>query len=317
MRGAPNLFPAFTGPTLAFVLLFAPRTAASQQATVSTPYHAVGDSFFENIGVGWGIRGKGFNVQFGSPTMAAPQFGGFNPGAGANVGFGFGNSGKGGSFNANFSQGSQRSFVSQVPSVTVTNGVPGYMAIGTVRPFVVSYVPVVGGFPAIPAVFLPEVPTPMPVAPPSSSGVGADAVRDALRQVAAKADGEPPSIAAPRAPVAPAAPEVVQPPVPAAPRSIGPADSPARRLALAQESTAGRPAPSVADAKRVRAAEEASRHDESQVFYERGLSAQQAGNLGAARAYYRMAVRRASGDLQREILQRLEAVKTSSNATTD
>jgi hypothetical protein len=275
----------------------------------------VGDSFFENIGVGWGIHGKGFNVQFGGPTMAAPQFGRFNPGAGANVGFGFGNGSKGGFFNANFSQGSQRSFVSQVPSVTVTNGVPGYMAVGTARPFVVSYVPVVGGFPAIPAVFLPE--QPMPVAPPSSSGVGADAVRDALRQVAAKGDGEPPSIAAPRAPVAPAAREVVQPPVPAALRSTGPADSSARRLALARESTAGRPAPSVAEARRLCAVEKALRQDEARVYYERGLSAQQAGNLGAAKVYYQMAARRASGDLQREILQRLEAVKTSSNATTE
>jgi hypothetical protein len=272
----------------------------------------VGDSFFENIGVGWGLRGNGFNVQFGGPTMAAPQFGGFNPGAGANVGFGFGGGGFGGFFNGNFSQGSQRSFVSQVPTMTVTNGVPGYMAVGTVRPFVVSYVPVVGGFPAIPAVFLPEPPIPIPP-PLSSSGAGADAVRDALRQAAAKGDGDLPNAGVARAPVARPSLDAAPQPVPA--RPTGAVASPADRLALAQESTAGQPAPSVAEAKRLRAAEEASQQDEARVYYERGLSAQQAGNVGAARVYYQMAARRAGDDLKREILQRLEAVKRSSNAT--
>lgn len=302
MRCVLNLSLPSAAPTLVLILLFAPGTSAAQQATVSTPYHSVGDSFFENIGVGWGFRGRGFSVQFGSPTMASPQFGGFNPGAGANVGFGFGGGGTSGFFNANFSQGSQRSFVSQVPTMTVTNGVPGYMAVGTVRPFVVSYVPVVGGFPAIPAVFLPEQPLPMD--PPSSSGAGADAVREALRQATANADRELPNGVAPRAPVARPAPGVV--PQPAAARPISDAGSPALRLALAQESTAGQAVPSVAEAKRLRAAEEAARQDEARVYYERGLSAQQAGNLGAAKVYYQMAARRASGDFQKEISQRIE-----------
>lgn len=311
MRCAVNPSSSFGGPTLVLILLFAPGTSAAQQATISTPFHSVGDSFFENIGVGWGFRGKGFNVQFGGPTVAAPQFGGFNPGAGASLGFGLGGGGTSGFFNANFSQGSQRSFVSQAPTMTVTNGVPGYMAVGTVRPFVVSYVPVVGGFPAIPAVFLPE--QPLPVLAPSSSEVGINAVREALRQAAAQPDRNLPNAIAPRAPAAPPVREAAPRPVPVPVREV--ADSPAHRLALAQESTAGQPAPSVAEAKRLRAAEEASRQDEARVYYERGLSAQQAGNLGAAKVYYQMAARRASGDLYQEILQSLEAVKTSSKVT--
>jgi hypothetical protein len=84
---------------------------------------------------------------------------------------------------------------------------------------------------------------------------------------------------------------------------------PAHRLALAQQSTAGRPVPSVQEAKRLRAAEEASQQAEAQVYLERGQSAEEAGNLGAAKAYYQMAARRAAGNLKREILQRIEGVK--------
>jgi hypothetical protein len=280
MRGTARVW----FPVVGLTLLFAMGTAAGQQATISTPYHSVSDSFFENIGTSWGFRGKGFNVQFGGPTMAAAQFGRFNPGAGANVGFGFRRNGAGGFFNGNFSQGAQQSFVSQTPCVTVTNGMPGYFAAGTLAPFVVSYVPVVGGFPAIPAVFLPD---PGPVEPPASSGVGADAIPRALGRAAPVLGGGAPQG-----------------------RAAVPVDSAAHRLAFAQESTAGRPAASVQEAKRLRTREEASQQTEARIYFERGLSAQEAGNLGAARAYYQMAARRASGDVQREILQRIESLKT-------
>ena len=115
--------------------LFA-SAASSQQATVSTPYHAVGDSYFENIGTSWGINAPGFTLRFGAPNIAAPQFGGFNPAAGGSLGFGFRRGGTSGFFNANFAQGSQRGFVSQTPGVTVTNGVPGFIGAGTASPFV-------------------------------------------------------------------------------------------------------------------------------------------------------------------------------------
>jgi len=162
--------------------------AAGQQATVATPYHAVGDSFFENSGTSWGINAPGFTFRFGGPNVAAPPFGRFSPNAGANLGFGFNRRGTSGYFNANFSQGSRESLVSQVPMVTLSNGVPGYVADYVVRPFVIGYVPVVGGYPTIPAVMpLPTGATVLPA--PTSSGVGADAVRDALQQHRARSVG--------------------------------------------------------------------------------------------------------------------------------
>ena len=91
------------------------------------------------------------------------------------------------------------------------------------------------------------------------------------------------------------------------------ADSHARRLARAQQSTAGRPVPSVREARHMRAAEEAAEEGEARVQFERGLRAEEAGNLGAAKAYYRLAARRATGQLQDEIRRRLDAVKRASN----
>ncbi len=292
--------------TFLVAAFFVPRLVAGQQVTIATPYHSVGDSFFENVGIGWGFRSKGVWVQFGSPTLAAPQFGGFRPDAGVNLGFGFERGGTAGFFNANFSQGSQRSFVSQTPVITVTDGMPGYVAVGTVRPFVVSYVPVVGGFPTIPAVFLPALP--MPFVPPSSSGVGADAVRDALRRAESAVNAGPGSSRGPQGdgfPMAPAPnPERLIPP----PSAAEPSDSLLRRLVAARESSAGRPAVSVAEAKRLRDAERTALEAEAEVAYERGLAALEAGNLGAAKVYFRMAERHASESLRHEIRQQLESL---------
>jgi hypothetical protein len=215
--------------------------------------------------------------------------------------------------------------------LTVTDGVPGYMAVGTLSPFVVGYVPVVGGYPTIPAVFAMP---PMPVVPPSSSGVGADAIRQAVRPSAARQVAGLPEdneAAVPAAPL-PAPAVAPQPAKAALPRATGrlpasagstrPGDLPAAsdgfagKLTLAQESSAGRPAPSVQEAKRLRAAERASQHAEARVWFERALSAEQAGNLGAAKAYYHLAARRADDALKREILRRTEAIQDSPRGTT-
>jgi len=59
----------------------------------------------------------------------------------------------------------------------------------------------------------------------------------------------------------------------------------------------------------LRAAEEALQQTEARAYFERGLSAEEAGKLGAAKAYYQMAARRASGELHTEIGRRLDAVK--------
>ena len=113
------------------------------QVTVTTPMHAVGHSYFEQMGTQWSLRGPGFFARFGGgPTV--PPFGRFQPGAGLHGGLGF----RGGPWQGNLhffaGQGSRTSFTTVAPSLTVTQGMPGTMFAGTWSPFVMGVVPVVG-----------------------------------------------------------------------------------------------------------------------------------------------------------------------------
>ena len=133
--------------TLAFAILTALAAAGSaslalaQQVRVATPHPTVSHSFYEQFGVNWGIRGNGWFFNFGGPV--APPFGGFDPNAGANFGFG----GPNGFLNFTASQGSSTTFSGQTPMVTVINGGTGAFFDQTVRPFVTGVIPVVGGQP--------------------------------------------------------------------------------------------------------------------------------------------------------------------------
>ncbi|HIQ21557.1 MAG TPA: hypothetical protein EYH34_10040, partial [Planctomycetes bacterium] len=96
------------------------------QVTIQTPHPALSESFFENMGVSWGLSGRNWNLRvFGSPLQAAPPFGGFDPGAGLSSGMFFRRNGLSGFFNWNLSQGVRRSFVTQTPVLTLQNGLPG------------------------------------------------------------------------------------------------------------------------------------------------------------------------------------------------
>ena len=218
----------------------------AQQVTVSTPYHSVGESFFEHMGTTWGLRGKNWFFSFGAPYFAAPPFGGFDPSAGANFGFGFQRGGVSGLWSGNFSQGLRRSFISQTPSVTLQNGLPGYVFDTSQSPFVISYVPVVG------------------------NNNGPAAVGDR------------------------------------------PADPSARKVAAARSSSAGRPAVSVDEARRLYAQEQLEQKREVLAYLERARGAEETGKANVARIYYQMAYRRASGELRDQIQTRLKALETGS-----
>jgi hypothetical protein len=98
------------------------------------------------------------------------------------------------------------------------------------------------------------------------------------------------------------------------PRSGATADSAAgprfaRQLAAAQESSAGRAAPSVAEARRLHAMDKAAEGNGVGVLMERGRTAEEEGKPGVAKIYYQMVVKRASGDLKAEAQQRLDALR--------
>ena len=313
-------------------LLFSAGEVAAQQVTVSTPHHSLSDSFYENMGTSWGLSGPNWFFRFGgSPTQAAPQFGGFDHNTGANFGFARQGGPISGWFNGNFSSGYRQSFVSQVPSVTLTNGVPGFIADASQSPFVVSYVPIVGLAP--PGVFRPMQPFPPAMgASPGGSGAGRDAVISALKRARAERErrGQIAEQNAAQAEVA-----RMNPPAglnlqsqggpddltlmggapPAASVAEGAADEATRKLIAARASSAGRPAPSVAEARRLHAADETDQEHDALVYEELGRNAEAKGKPNVAKVYYQMAARRASGELRQRIQTRLGALKTASEAS--
>jgi hypothetical protein len=120
-------------------------TAQAQQVNIGGPFNSVGHSFYENIGTNWGLRGPNWFANFGGGAPGvAPQFGGFDPNAGANGGVGFRAGNVMGFLNFTAGQGANSTFVSQTPNVTIPNGGTGYFIDGSFRPFVTSIIPVVG-----------------------------------------------------------------------------------------------------------------------------------------------------------------------------
>ena len=96
-----------------------------------------------------GVFSADMNIPFtqGSYALATPQFGGFDPTAGASLGFAI-LSDIEAYFFITAAQGDQRSNVLQAPKVTLFNGQQAYVSDTSQSPFVISVIPVVGDFAA-------------------------------------------------------------------------------------------------------------------------------------------------------------------------
>jgi len=301
-----------------FTCAFLTAALLAQQATVGTPMHSVGDSFFEYSGLSWQLRWPGGFFRFGNPNLAVPPFGGFDPGAGIHGGWSFGNRNFGGQVFFNYAQGSQRSYVSQTPMLTLTSGYPGYFADTSQSPFVIGYVPVVGGSSTLGSL-VPMLPPPAGRGSVSSGGFSGNervqAMKQILQQRGRQKEGEPreavPAEALlPRRPAqTPEGQEKGGSPIFSERKSR---QSPANPLPAAQASSAGRPAPSVAEARRLHALEQDAQNQEALVLMERGRNAEADGKPGVARIYYQMAARRTEGKLKQEVLQCLQRLKAES-----
>ena len=89
---------------LFWVAAFALPAAGQQQITVTAPMQGASDGFFEGVSIGFGASGKGWFFNNGLGPVA-PQFGGFDPNAGANFGFGINFPGGSGFFNLSAAAG--------------------------------------------------------------------------------------------------------------------------------------------------------------------------------------------------------------------
>lgn len=271
------------------LLLVAANRLNAQQVVVGTPTQNIGDSFFENIGVGFGGRfpGGSFNGPAAAPAPGQP---GVNAGGGGNFGFGINGGGFGLGFNVGASQGSSRSASSITPSVTIPNGGTGSIFSGSQTPFVTSLIPVVGGYGF-------NVPTPYyPVMQPSYTSPLRGKIQQYYDGLARVSGGKPASYSS------------------ALLRSsdLSPSEKLTAKLSAAHESSAAYGDLSVAEIKRRReirlSAEGEAKQREIAALVERARGAQEAGKTGVARVYLRQAISRAEGELQRQLSNELRSL---------
>jgi hypothetical protein len=286
--------------------------AQAQQVTVGTPYRSIREGFWEQNNINWSGNYRGVNFSFGGGNLATPAFGGYTPNAGLGVNFGV--AGKDGrlNFSGNFGQGYNQAFTSQTPSVTLMNGQTGFISDTSQTPFVVGVIPVVGAFPMVPQP-LPQMSgsIPNPINPRIQAMLQAQA--DAQAAAAAQAAGN----AQAGGPVPPLPPQPqpnnlapqknvklmnVPDPIPAPP---DPVDEARQRLDAAQKSTAGRPAPSVAEARRLHEQEKAAGDGEMAALMVRAQALEEDGKPNVAKIYYQRIAKHATGELQQQAQRRL------------
>jgi hypothetical protein len=275
--------------------------AQQQQVQLTSPFHIINDSFYENFGLGWGLDHRGPNggwfFNTGPANSTPPPFGGYDPGADARFGFFAGNGNTRFNFNWLGSQGSNRSHVMQAPTVVVPNGGTGYFFDGSVRPFVTGVVPVVG---------TGQFAQGTPLLPQASASPLQERL-DRLQQENEIAQAQPPEVVPPapdNEPVQDEAPLIL-----GGDRGAGDAFAGGRTVrGSAAGSTANHGDISVAEIRRQQAAADAARQEEILLRIEQARGYEEAGKPGIAKIYYQQAATRAEGDLKKQLLEKIRSL---------
>jgi hypothetical protein len=290
--------------------------AAPRQTTFGTSGNTLNNGFFENTGVNFGfnipaslpsggrsavvgltpqggLNPGGISFVQGGAAAALPPFGGFVPNEANTFGFTINSSPGSFNFGISASQGSSSSLSGQAAGVTVMDGGTGFIAAGSLRPFVTSVVPVVGGFAGGAA---PQFSFPNP-APPAAA-FGSSALAERLQRL-----NETPG---PR--VGPVGSATLAAKAPgnqvAAPDELR--DRFVRDLVAARQSTAGQPAAAVAEIRAQQAAADEAAQSELQGILARAEKAKELGKPNVARIYYQQLARRATGALKQQALEGLK-----------
>lgn len=286
--------------------------AAPPQAGIGVGSHNVGDGFFENNGVNFGfnipaampangrsavvgltpqgaLNPAGIIFQQGGAGAAQNPVGGFVPNQANTLGFTLNSSLGSFNFGITASQGSTRSLGSQSGSVTLMNGGTGFVSDASLRPFVTSVIPVVGGFAGGAQ---PQFSFPGPA--PAVAPFGTSALGERLFRAS-----ETPGPRDRSAGSNPGTQEVL---------AAAPQDEFARDLTVARQSTAGQPATGVAELRAQQAAADEAANAELQAILARAEEAKALDKPNVARIYYQQLARRATGDLKRRALDELKAI---------
>jgi hypothetical protein len=285
------------------ISLIGAAPSQAQQATIGTPFHTLRDSFFESSGISWSGNYRGITFSYGGAALAVPPFG--SPQSTAGLSTNFAIAGKNGqiNFGFNFGQGNTQTLTSQTPSVTIMNGQTGYVSDSSLSPFVLGAVPVVGAFVAPQS--LPQIPGIDPNALEPREQAMLQAHADARDQAGGPI---PPQLqqnannSTPQRNKRIGAPDPVSAPP-------GRAEAAQQRLNAAQESSAGRPALSVAEAKRLHQQEQVAASGEMAALMERARALEEDGKPNVAKVYYQRIVKQATGDLQQQAQARLYALQ--------
>lgn len=272
MAGRYPIASAWCGGVL--VALAFPCVALGQQVNLGGGLNGASSGFHENFGTRWGLSGRGWFFNFGGAPV--PQFGGFDPGAQAQLGGGFRGPGGGGFFGLTAGQGADTTFGSQAASVTVMNGQSGYFFDGRLTPFVTGVVPVVGNQP-------PSDPSPL-----NEKLARLEYARQ-VNQQAAVARGEDPA-------AVPLVPERDPAPAPAATGGAGGGGA----------STANQGAKSLQAIRAQLAEEEAAQAAEIAGLLAQAEQAEADGKKALAKNFYQQAWRRSSGAQRGEIAERVK-----------
>lgn len=305
----------------------------AQQTTIGMRNNTVSDGFYEHIGTSWGVSGGGFRAYFGNPLISQPSTGGYQPESNPTLSYNFHGPSLSGYFNLYASQGSTRGLTGQSPTITLMNGQQGFVADTLQSPFVISVVPVVGGYgsPAetplastsvqLPAFSTFNAGTTVSVPSGGSALMGGINRADELRREfgapglpANRSIGGTRSASNVRA--AAQVHDMAKMDRQILNGSSGETSSAASSLTPADTSSATRGAPSVADAHRLHAAEQTSVHDEVAQWFERAQAAEAEGKMGAAKVYYQLVVRKASGDLKNLAADRLQSLRSLKSSAT-
>lgn len=272
----------------AAVVCAASDAAFCQQANIGVPFGQANNSFFEQSGVGFGLRGPGFFFQQNGFGQAVPPFGGFAPNAGANLGFAVNNGPNQAFFNFAFGQGARSSFTSSTPSVTIGNGGFGSFSAGEWTPFVIGAIPVVGDAPMAGGV---------PFGPAGTSSI--------LEERLSRLGSQQPQQAATQSAGSPSQPAV----------AVDPSLDPFQRQLVVANATAHPAAMSVAGIEehrlREREAREVAIQSEISDLVAKAEAAIEAGKPRVARIFFQQAARRAEGDLKQSLLQRIGRLESS------
>lgn len=301
--------------------LFFASTVSAQQIQLTSPFHSLNDSYYENFGIGLspiertGRRGGWFFS--GLPANSAPPpFGGYDPAADARFGFRMGPFGISGIAG----QGSSRSHVMEAPTIVIPNGGTGSIFSGSIRPFVTGVVPVVGNAPMGPMV---PSRTPVMTSPlaerlerlgGSEEALAAQAAELAAQDRAARNQAARDRLARPDAPQAP--PERPAEDAPLVIRSGRLVDSPppaSRATGGGANSTANSTANhgdlSLREIRQQQAQQQAAREYEALVLIEKGRGKEAEGQWGLAKIYYQQALSRADEGLKQQIEAKIRSMK--------